>query len=113
MFQFSVEMTSVIRNGSWVTTIAKIRAGSSGARCPARRARATAPAGSAALVLVGCRLGQLLAVLQRRADVPVTRDRRADVLGDLRRDVGELRDGDVLNAHRRSWLHAWVRRVDA
>src|SRR5215210_1536833 len=32
MFQCSVEITSVARNGNWVTTIAKTSAGSSGAR---------------------------------------------------------------------------------
>src|SRR5688572_60070 len=99
MFQLNVEMTSVTRNGSCVTMIAKISAGSSGARrrhrsrpvadggpvmlvCSAGGASAVMaavpPPDLLARVLRGDLRGRVLAGVERGVDVAAPGDRRAD-----------------------------------
>src|SRR5690349_4687719 len=127
------EMIKVPTNGSWVTTIMKISAGRSGARraqSPALRmalsppeagAEEPAPAwGSSAvltsalaslLVLLGHLFSGLLTLVERGVHRRLARDRGADVLGNPRAEVRELRDADELDARGGPRLHAGVVRV--
>src|SRR5689334_19048053 len=63
------------------------------------------------LVPVGDVLGEALSGVQCLLDTHPAGDRRADVLGDLGAEVGELGDVDELDARCRPWLHARVVRV--
>src|SRR5690349_22727848 len=108
----STRLPAVSAAGGLLVADVGVRRTVDGPRGRSRTKPDTAPGGrSLALVLVARGLGQLLPVVQRRPDVAVTGDRRADVLGHLRRHVGELRDRDVLHADRRPGLHARVGRV--
>src|SRR5436305_10319317 len=104
-------------------------AGSSGARraqAAARRGplRAAVPGptavavmvvliGTSPVVLLGDGRGQLLALGQRVRHRHLTGDRRADLLGHLGAQIGELRDVDELDADGRPRLDAGVAWVDA
>src|SRR4051812_10471064 len=131
------EMISVPMNGSWVTRIMNIRAGSNGAlraQSPARcsevslppagaGAWAPAPAGRSTEVLIwhsfpdgplllvlrrDRRFRHLLPLVQSLVDGDLPGDRGADVLGHLGAEVGELGDPDELDARGRPRLHARV-----
>src|SRR3954470_18132361 len=58
-------------------------------------------------------VSELLSPVERVGDGHLSRDRRADVLGDLRAEIGELRDVDELDARRRARLDPRVVRVGA
>src|SRR5688572_8859509 len=126
------EMTSVATNGSCVTTMRKISAGSNGARVAHFRyfwrgtggGRSTtdrsslfevAPrtAISLPLVLGGDLLSEPLTGVQRVVHRDRARDRRADLLRHLGAEVGELGDADELDARRRPRLHPGVERLSA
>src|SRR5688572_4566673 len=155
------EMNSVATNGSWVTTIMKIRAGSRGARRAQSAERRSAPLdgvpgasgapprGRSSVVLIappsrlssrgstdrgsrdgrlvnhgsppsgrslwfslavalGHVVGQLLPAFERVVDRGLAGDRRADLLGHLGPQVGELGDADELDPRRRTGLHAGI-----
>src|SRR6478609_4338138 len=73
--------------------------------------RPTSFVGLHRLVALGHVGGDGLPLGQRLLDGHLPRDRRADVLGDLGADVGELGDVDELDADRRARLHSGVLRV--